>query len=319
MGEGKKDMSLLWHSFLYDVYRATASLMYLLQGMESVRNSELDPYNRLPAEQKQYAACFPKTPYVSVPLCLSGVSFDLNELLRREGEAEQLALKGWVEQIYNCIWESRYRNDLKMMFEGTDIIRPQGDPIGDLRLIRNDLVHNGGVASADNTGKCKVLIWFNAGESMTLGMHHVLDFLNQMGFMSTMPGFLDDGATAGWTVFPGMEKDFANMPTPKLVSLRTSFAREQENGSTWHVISVVFENGVFVNVPVDYAPNGHPLRERIEWINETRIDEDGNVRFPNGDIKDRDALYREAVDTLLKKEPKSEGIGIPGPAFRFRS
>ena len=104
-------MSLLWHLFLYDVNRATASLLYLLQGMEAVRASELAPYNALLPAQKTSAACFPKVSYVAVPLTLSGPCFDLNEMLGCEGEAEQLAFKGWVEQVYNCIWDSRYRND----------------------------------------------------------------------------------------------------------------------------------------------------------------------------------------------------------------
>ena len=47
-----KDIGLLWHSFMYEVDRATASLFYLLQGMESVRATELQPYNKLPATQK---------------------------------------------------------------------------------------------------------------------------------------------------------------------------------------------------------------------------------------------------------------------------
>ena len=311
-------MSLLWHSFLYDVNRATASLLYLLQGMEAVRASELAPYNRLPPAQKTYAACFSKVSYVAVPLTLSGPSFDLNEVLRREGEAEQLAFKGWVEQVYNCIWDSRYRNDLKTMTEGRDAIRPESDPLGDLRRIRNDLVHKGAVASADGAGKCTVLTWFKPGEIMVLGMRHVLDFLNQMGFMTTLPGFLSHGPAASWTIFPGMAEALADAPVPKLVSLRTAFDSRREDGSSWHVASVVFENGVFVNIPIDFVSNDRPLRERIEWINKARIDEDGNLRFPNGTVKDRQSLYREAVDALLNRGPKIEGIGVPGPAFRIR-
>ena len=107
------DISGLWHAFQYDLYQATASLLYLLQGMETVRVHELAPYNALPAVQKTYAACFPKASYISVPLSMSGPSFDLNRILRREGEAEQLAFKGWVEQVYNAVWDGRYRNDLK--------------------------------------------------------------------------------------------------------------------------------------------------------------------------------------------------------------
>ena len=299
-------------------FGATPSLMYLLQGMESVRDSELSPYNRLPPVQKQYAACFPKLSYVDVPLSLSGIPFDPNDLLKREGETEQLAFKGWIEQIYNCTWESQYRNELKDSFEGPDIIQPQTDPIGDLRMVRNDLIHNGGVASAESTGKCRVLKWFEPGDSIILGMRHVFDFLNQMAFLSTNPGFLGDGSVAHWTVFPGMEDAIANKPIPKLASLRTSFNKELEGGSTWHVMSIVFENGVFVSIPVDYAANGRPLKERIEFINKTCIDGDGNVRFPNGSVKDRRSLYREAVNALFHKGPKIDGIGIPGPWFRFR-
>ena len=68
------DISGLWHAFQYDLYRVTASLLYLLQGMETVRARELAPYNALPAVQKTHAACFPKVSYVGVPLSLSGLS-----------------------------------------------------------------------------------------------------------------------------------------------------------------------------------------------------------------------------------------------------
>ena len=315
---GNKDMSLLWHSFLYEVNRATASLMYLLQGMESVRISELSPYNQLPPVQQQYAACFPKLSYVDVPLSLSGIPFDPNDMLKRGGESEQLAFMGWVEQVYNCIWESRYRNEMRDSLEGPDTIRPQADPIGDFRLIRDDLVHNGGVASADKTGKCTVLKWFEPGDRIVLEMHHVFDFLNQMTFMTTMPGFLADGAAAAWVVFPDMEDTIRNRPVPRLVSISTSMDKQLEDGSTYHVVSVVFENGVFVNIPVAYPPDGSSVQERIRFFNKTFIDEDGNLRFANGRVKDRESLYREAIDALFKKGPKIDGIGVPGPWFQFR-
>ena len=316
MGKSQQDMGLLWHSFLYEVNRATASLMYLLQGMESVRNSELLPYNKMPPVQQQYAACFPKLSYVNVLLSMSGIGFDPNEVLKREGEAEQLAFKGWVEQVY-CLWESQLRNEMKGSFSGPDIIRPEGDAIGDFRHIRNDLIHTG-VASEDESGKCTVLKWFKPGECIVLGMRHVFDFLNQMGFMTKMPGFLDDGSAAAWTLFLGMEKDLASRPVPRLVSLRTSMDKELDDGSSWHVVSVVFENGVFVNIPVQYDADGRSSRQRIEFFNKTAIDRAGNLRFANGRVKDRKSLYREAIDALLGKGPKIEGLGVPGPAFRFK-
>ena len=42
------DRSLFQYSFIYDVYRATALLMYLLQEMDFVRSKELPPYDRFP-------------------------------------------------------------------------------------------------------------------------------------------------------------------------------------------------------------------------------------------------------------------------------
>ena len=312
------DISGLWHAFQYDLYQATASLLYLLQGMETVRAHELAHYNALSTVHKTYAACFPKVSYIPVTLSMSGPSFDLDRILRHEGEAEQLAFKGWLEEVYNSIWEGKYRNYLKKMFEGKDIIRPEGDPMGDLRHIRNDMVHNAAVASIGETGKCKVLTWFHPGDPMDLGMRHVLDFLNQMGFMTTHLGFLSHGPAAQWSLFPNMEEALRRAPTPRPVSLRMSFDSEREDGSTWHVASVVFENSIFVNVPIDYAANSMSLRERINYINETRIDQDGNLRFPNGEAKDRQILYEEAIDSLLQRGPKIEGLGVPGPAFRFR-
>ena len=145
----------------------------------------------------------------------------------------------------------------------------------------------------------------------------MFDFLNQMGLMSEMPGFLADGAFAAWTVFPGMEDTIRNRPVPGLVSIRTSMDNQLENGSTYHVVSVVFENGVFVNIPVAYPPDGSSVQERMRFFDKTLIDEDGNLRFANGSVKDRESLYSEAVDALFKKGPRIEGIGIPGPWFQF--
>ncbi len=316
MEQEQRKRGLFWHEFLYEINRATASLMYLLQGMESVRKTELAPYNGINPEHRQVAASFPKLSYVDVPLCVSGPGFDLNDVLRREGDAEQLAYKGWVEQVY-FLWESRFRNEMNEGLQGPDTIRPEGDTIGDFRLIRNDLIHNNGVASVEYSGRCKVLKWFKPGERIILGMHHALDFLNQMGFMTKSPGFLSHGPNAGWTVFPNDEAVLRNRDVPQLVSLRTSMGEEREDGSSWHALHVVFENGVFTNIPLDYQNDGSSIAERIEFVAKTRIDSDGNLRFANGLIKDRVSIYREAVYTLLGKGPKID-LSVWGPWFRFR-
>ena len=161
-------------------------------------------------------------------------------------------------------------------------------------------------------------VGFRPGETMVLGMRHVLDFLNQMGFMTKLPGFLPHGPAATWILFPNMEEALRSAPAPDLVSLRISFERELPGGSTLHFASVVFENGVFVDVLIPYGANQQSLRERIDWINETRIDQRGNLRFPDGTVKDRQALYGEAINALLNRGPKIEGVSVPGPPFRFK-
>ena len=133
MPENRRTMGPLWHAFLYEVNRATGSLMYLLQGMESVRQSELAPYNRMTPTNQQSAACFPKLPYVGVPLSMSGIGFDLNDVLERQGDAEQLALKGWVEKIY-FLWESRFRNELRQALAGAVAEPGAADEIATVNL-----------------------------------------------------------------------------------------------------------------------------------------------------------------------------------------
>ena len=262
--------------------------------------------------------CFAKVSYMPLPLSMSGPNFDLNDILRREGEAEQLAFKGWLEQVYNCIWEGRYRNEMKRAHEASGIIRPEGDPMGDLRRIRNDLVHKGAIASAEGAGKCKVMRWFKPGQTMILGIRHILDFLNQMGFMATMPGFLPDGPSASWTAFPGVEKALRSTPTPRAVSLRMSFVRKLDSGATWHVASVVFENGVFCDFPIELPPDGRSVKEKSEWINTGHIDENGRVRFAGGNTHGRRRLYRQAVKALVNPPERIEGMHIPGPWFRIK-
>ena len=115
---GRNDRSAMLYSFMYEIYRATASLMFLLQGMESLRGTQLRPYDRLPEGERQRAGSFAKLSYVDVPLTLAGASFDLHEVLDREGDAEQLAFKGWIEHIYNHVWEAEFRNRFSDGLEG---------------------------------------------------------------------------------------------------------------------------------------------------------------------------------------------------------
>ena len=304
-------------SFLYEVNRATASLMYVLEGVEAVRNRELPRYNAWPPFQQQDLVVSPRLSYIDVVPCLSGAPFDPADVLEREGEAEQLAFRGWVEQVFNALWDSQYRNALKRSFNGPGVIPPELDALGDFRLIRNDLVHKHAIASSGGTGKCVVLKWFTVGDRMILGMHHVFDFLNQMAMLSDWPVVTPDGAAAHWSVHHQLEDALRNRTDPKVVSLRL-WPDQLEDGSTFHVVSVVFSNGVFCNIPVQHGTEGTSAAEPGEFFSRTTIDGDGNVRFAYGQVKDRKVLYGEAIDVLFGRGQRIEGKGIPGPWIRIR-
>ena len=61
-------------------------------------------------------------------------------MLGPTGEAAQLAFKGWVADIYNKWEKSRTKTRDLLGEEGIPV---QVECMGDLRRIRNDLIHSG--------------------------------------------------------------------------------------------------------------------------------------------------------------------------------
>ena len=313
----QRNVSSVWLSMFHEINKATVSLMYLLQGMELVRRGDSLARHQTPPNEAQSYTSIPRLSYLDVPLGLNGPASRLDGLLGREGRVEQQAFKGWVEDVY-YLWESRYRGELSKALSGPGSFKVQGEAIGDFRRIRNDLIHNNGVASREHTGKCEVLKWFQPGEPIVLGMQYVLDFLNQMGLMKDNLWIVNDGPTT-WLMLPwcAEEELRARRPIPELVSLRTSVDKELEDGTLQCVASVVFENGVFVNLAVLYVPDGRSARERSESFHKARIDENRDIRFHDGLVLSKESLYQGAVDALFGKGPQLEGWGVPGPAFKI--
>ena len=297
--------------------RATVSLFYLLQGMESVREAEQRRRESMAQSPPERIACLPELTYLNLSLWMSGVGGGPQDVVRREGEVEQMAFKGWVEELYFA-WESYSRNLLKDSLEGPGVIRPEADVLGDFRHIRNDLIHNNGVASEDETGKCTLLRWFQPGQGIVLGVGHVFDLMNHLGFMAGSPVALDDGASAAWTLLPERGEELYSNPAPRVVSFRTVMDHEAEDGSSWHVVSLVFEDGIYVHLPVQYDLPGTSIEQRIEMHGRTRLDEDGNLHFVNGMVVPREEQYRGALAVLLGRGVKIEGLGMLGAAVRFR-
>lgn len=85
----------------------------------------------------------------------------------------------WAILIYTQ-WEHNYRPRLaaalsKEPAEITD------DLMGDIRLLRNDIVHHHGIATKDSAGRCKVLTWFAPDDRILITWERVLEFMEHAG------------------------------------------------------------------------------------------------------------------------------------------
>jgi len=65
-------------------------------------------------------------------------------------------------------WEDQFRGEIAQVLFGINKDDLKSDLLGDLRLIRNAIVHHRGVATAE-ISKCKVLHWFSPGDTVVIG------------------------------------------------------------------------------------------------------------------------------------------------------
>lgn len=85
----------------------------------------------------------------------------------------------WATLVFDR-WEDdfRHRFAAKMGCKHSDVL---SEPMGDLRLIRNDIAHRRGLASAAGSGKCKLLTsWAKVGEPIVISQVDVASFVELM-------------------------------------------------------------------------------------------------------------------------------------------
>lgn len=318
MAETSPDPVQTWGLLRFEILHSTVSLLYLLEGMERVRERVERPYNQQEAESRQWTAYPPSTSFVDVALVQNGPGVDLNRVWGRAGDAEQLVFRGWVVDVYNRVWDKNLRELLQGSLSGADVIAPESDVLGDLKHIRNDLVHHRGVATRHNSGRCTVLKWFRPDEQMVLTVEHVLDFLNQMGMMDQSVGCKPHGPAVRWAVAPNSRRALEQRPTPAIASIRTAFDKECDDGTSIHVMSIVFGNGVWRNIRHEHPSDSTPIKTRIESYKKARLDGNGDVRLADGTILERHDLYLSGIAALFGERPPGHIASLPTPAIRFR-
>ncbi|MDD9998164.1 MAG: hypothetical protein OXQ89_10510 [Rhodospirillaceae bacterium] len=284
-------------SFRADVTLATNSLFYTLYGISLVHRKAMDlPVNSFPVPDYPPLKVFPQV----------AMNSPLSERTGPCGPIEQLAFKAWVTEVYDCLWEATYRNNLRDVHRSSKSgkVLMEVDPIGDLRLIRHDLIHNKSVAK--ECVKCSVLKWFNGDERMQLRVGHVLDFLNQMGWVGGDAPVLIGERCILW--LPFREEMSPSEQAPPLVSVRP-LIYEADEFQYRYCASIVFDDGCFANVFFS-VDDSMVVNDRL-W-REIRIDNDGNLFVPPCTRIEAQELYE------LYFGPRSSGPGTYSPAFRIR-
>jgi len=105
--------------------------------------------------------------------------------LAPEGVAARQAGHQWVVHVFS-MWEHGYRPRLAAA-RGVDTDDVKIPVLGDLRLIRNDVVHHRGIATADSSGKCQQLRWFSVGEDMLVTGRMIYQFMDAFGLGHPAP------------------------------------------------------------------------------------------------------------------------------------
>lgn len=102
----------------------------------------------------------------------------LSEALRQvqeNGAVETSLGHQWITFLFE-LWEHEYRPRLAKIHRRS-VGDEKYDLLGDLRHLRNDVVHHRGVATSGNTGRCILLRhWFQPGEVIRLAGRHLDEF-----------------------------------------------------------------------------------------------------------------------------------------------
>ena len=305
----------LWKHFQYDTYVATNSLIYLLDRTHSI-NSYLrrlteQTFGSDPPGPNTDLAIDPAWPTLEAfPTVMGAPLLDRSEL---SGQLGQMAFKGWITEVYDGLWERRYRTAMKRIArvdETSNPIRPRQQVLGDLGYIRNDFIH-GGVA--DRSRRCEVLRWFKEGEEVQLQFRHVLDFLNQMRWLTSdlqlipvTPGLPVRGFQ--WEKRPSTKAAAWN---PKLASFRPIVDPDVEPQfrDCRYGISVVFENGVYGRIAYILDEPG-PEKDRM-W-EQMRLADTGDIEIPGMAPLLATHLYEHCLSGKTTKGP-----GEWSPAVQF--
>lgn len=89
----------------------------------------------------------------------------LNEAASKDSSVAKMLTQQWIVATYSK-WENQWRPELAAL-AAVAVDRVTSDVFGDLRRLRNDVVHHKGLATQDNSGRARV-VTFQPGEVIHL-------------------------------------------------------------------------------------------------------------------------------------------------------
>lgn len=293
-----EELSAHWAEFCHEVNIRTEAMLYLLHGAHSLH---------------QHAASLPSNAHlpVSYPRLVTyprSGGENWAKHLGTGGMVEASIWKTWIIEVYG-LWEDRYRSIQKRLFEeagAENAIRPKTDVLGDLRHIRNNLVH-GGIARAKQAGSCGVLRWFRPGDQMQIRFVHILDFLNQLGLLGAFGQAT--GRVSWWSPVDPRRAD--EMVTPRLISVAPHIDPDCPDPLFRFGVGAVFENAAHGNVPLD-PPNDDQIPLLLRAFPKMRIGSSGNLEIPGVGSVLASNLYKSVTSGN-----RTDGPGRSGPRFQI--
>lgn len=91
----------------------------------------------------------------------------------------------WLLLVFHE-WEDEFRPRLAEA-RGIPVDEVRDPVLGDLRLMRNDIVHHRGRATEHNSGRCAQLRWFQAGDVMLIDRRMVWEVMDAFGLTFPAP------------------------------------------------------------------------------------------------------------------------------------
>lgn len=292
--------------YLMQVFESTNQLFFLLEAVELLA-VQVAAGGR---SQDFTRAFIPSSLGIGIRSAIPNVTVSMNDEIGCEGRLVQLAYQGWIAAVDGA-WE-KYRTQPPYDPTGSLKHGQQADLFGDLHKIRNDVLKHRVKATRANTGKCKVLRWFQPGDDMRFSLTHVLDFLHHAGCYMR-PVVAEDGSLiVQWDVCD------REAQTKRIISNRVNIETipKEKGGGFGLFISMMFADGVQWTVEVKRADNPDDLTDFARNVRNAPLDEYGAIIIPDGFGRmDVESTYRLARASLRDGQVPFD----PGsPAIQFR-